>query len=628
MTSSSPGGRSFLRSAAQTWGALLLAGGFGLLAPSAHAQSVATLTCIPAVIGGGTGASASCTVKLTSAAAGGGSAVALGSSLAALAVTPPSITVPAGQTSATFVVATNARYRPYSGLAFNPVITATRTTTASAPLSVTAQQRPADFTSGVAPGARFQWQGNICGGIGPIGGSAEILYKCTPASRTQFGSCTYVQECNIGCRRTPPAGVTFKDVCSTSGPNPVVLSRSVAASGDRVAAQIVTEAPVGTLLTQGMPGAISNQSAIGAINGVSVNASVFPHDGGITVAQGASSANFEVATSLVPSATFIDVVGYWADAGSTVTTNGRSGHAWLALLAPVPPPALPMPTLGDFKITGSNPVVGGLGSIGQIDVSGISSGGGPTLALSSSHPSIASVPASIKMPASATLGEQVTITTQAPATNTPVTITVTDGRTSYSAVLTVLASVPPLLSAVSVTPATVVGGNAAIGTVTLSAAAPAGGTTIALSTPLPNVAVLAASVNVPAGATTATFSIATLPVGEIFSVNIFADLAGTGRQALLMVTPGTGPVPPPTQAALTVNATGRAGPSVASSPAGISVAVPGSQTASFAVGASILLSASNGRDAIWSGACSSAGTKAKTCSFVLLGNASVSAAIQ
>jgi hypothetical protein len=91
-----------------------------------------------------------------------------------------------------------------------------------------------------------------------------------------------------------------------------------------------------------------------------------------------------------------------------------------------------------------------------------------------------------------------------------------------------------------------VGGNPAIGTVTLSRPAPSGGAVVALSTPLPDVAILPAAVTVRAGATSATFAITTTVVAETFHVNIFADLQGTDRQALLVVTPGgtpPGPVP-------------------------------------------------------------------------------------
>ena len=691
------------------------------LAPDAHAQSVAALSCIPAVIGGGSGASATCTVTLGAAAPTGGAAVALTSSLTELAASVPRITVPAGQVSVSFNVATNARYRSYSALPFDVAISATRVATVSTTLHVTAQARPADFNSGVAPGARFQWQGQICGRIGPIGGNAEVLYQCSPATATAFGSCTFRQECNLGCRRVAPSGVTFNDFCATSGPNPVTLSRNYVVSGDRVPASLVTEAPVAAALTQGLPGAISNEGMVGAINGISANASTFPH-GGITIPSGASSAGFTVATSYVPSTTFIDVVGDWGDAGSVTTTNGRTGHAWLTIVPPEPAPALPMPTLGDFKITGGNPVTGGQSSIGQIDVSGISSAGGPTLVLTSSHPNIATVPATLTLPASTVLGQQVIITTQPLAVDTPVTISASDGRYTFSAVLMVLAAgQPPLLSGVSVSPSSVSGGGSATGTVTLSRAAPSGGAVVALSTPLPGVAVLPASVTVPAGATGASFPISTATVAETFSVNIFSDLAGTGRQALLTVTPSaagaallsalslspasliggnaatgtvtlsaaapsggaavslasnsnaislpavisvpagatsasftvsTSPVAASTSATisaafagvtrtaaltlspvaglatLSVSASGRAGERVTSSPAGINVAVGNSQSASFASNSSITLSASNGRSAIWSGACSSAGQKTKTCTFVVNGSATVSASVQ
>jgi hypothetical protein len=36
----------------------------------------------------------------------------------------------------------------------------------------------------------------------------------------------------------------------------------------------------------------------------------------------------------------------------------------------------------------------------------------------------------------------------------------------------------------------------------------------------------------------------------------------------------------------------------------------------------------NGRDAIWSGGCSSGGNKQRTCAFTLSGNASVTANVQ
>jgi hypothetical protein len=102
-------------------------------------------------------------------------------------------------------------------------------------------------------------------------------------------------------------------------------------------------------------------------------------------------------------------------------------------------------------------------------------------------------------------------------------------------------------------------------------------------------------------------------------VTITANAGGVTRTATLTVTA------PAQTAVLTVTATGRSGERVTSNAAGINVAVGSSGSASFATGTTITLSATNSRDVIWSGACSSGGNKTKTCTFTLNGNASVTA---
>jgi hypothetical protein len=79
---------------------------------------------------------------------------------------------------------------------------------------------------------------------------------------------------------------------------------------------------------------------------------------------------------------------------------------------------------------------------------------------------------------------------------------------------------------------------------------------------------------------------------------------------------------------LTLTASGRSGESISSSPAGLHVASGASGSASFAAGTNVTLSASNARDVIWSGICSSGGAKAKTCTFTIGANSSESANIQ
>jgi len=712
------------RTARKLLAAALVLAASATIVPGADAQTVSALACSPTTITGGSGGSSTCTVTLSLPAPPGGTVTTLTSSILELAASVPRITVPAGQTTATFTVGTNANYRSYSLLAFSPVISAAANgSTRSVTLNVTAQPRPPDFTSGSQAGSNTQWSGLMCGGIAPIGGRTEILYDCSPASGTGFGTCTFRQECSLGCKRLPPSGGVFRDACATTGPNAVSLSTNFIASGDRVPAAIVAEAPAGQARDQeqGVPGVLDPD----------FNAIYFPQQGGIGFPTGATSVPFDVATSYVPKIEFVDVKGFWFNASIPpfLITNGRGGHQWLVMLPPDPAPSVAIPTLGNFHITGTNPVTGGNQTFGQIDISGLSREGGPTITLTSSHPSI--VPnTSVATPASQQVfGYQAFFNTNPPAADTNVTITASDGRYSFSSVLRVLKPASaPVLSGVSVNPTSVVGGNPSTGTVTLSAPQ-SGNTVVSLSTPAPTtVATMPSSVTVPAGATSATFTVVTKPVSSQFNMNIFADLAGSpGKQALLIITAGSSPPPPsgPTLSALsvspssvvggnpstgtvtltaaapsggavvslsdnstatsvpasvtvaagstsasftitttsvtastsstisgtfggvtrsapmmvnpaasgqtatlTVSASGRSGERVTSSPAGINVAVGSSGSASFAVGTSITLSVTNGRDAIWSGACSSAGSKRRTCTFTLNGAASVSANVQ
>jgi hypothetical protein len=87
--------------------------------------------------------------------------------------------------------------------------------------------------------------------------------------------------------------------------------------------------------------------------------------------------------------------------------------------------------------------------------------------------------------------------------------------------------------------------------------------------------------------------------------------------------------PPPAQTAtLTVTASGRKSVRVTSAPAGINVSTGSTGSASFTTGTSITLTPSDGRDAIFSGACSSGVSKRKSCTFTFTGAASVSVNVQ
>jgi hypothetical protein len=525
-------------------------------------EGVASLTLDPATVGGGSGASSTGTVTLNAPAPSGGVVVTLASSNVELAATMPSVTVPAGATQATFTVTTNSFYRRFSGLGFSVTISATHAATVSATLNVTAQARPAAFNSGVAAGDRTQWAGLMCSNIPPIGFEGGILFECTlpPAVQGQWGSCTFRQECSIGCRRVPPPdGVNFNDFCATTGPNPIAVSSNYVVSGDRVPASLILEAPAPA------GGTFSGFVSAGTVNG---NASAFPNAAqstdpffpfpNLAFPTGASSAIFDVGTSYVPSTNFVLVNGEWHPPGSSgnpfVIDEGRSGHGWIVAVPPNPPPAAPTPTLGEFKIVGANPVTGGQSSLGQFHLSGLTPGVGPTITLTSSHPAIVA-PMTVVAPTTVNLfGFDASIDTAAPAADTDVTITASDGRYSFSRTLRVLVPPPaPLLAGVSVNPTSVVGGNSATGTVTLSR--PQSGPTVVQVSIIDTAPATLPSndppcppssrchnVTVPAGATSATFTIATSPVTFQFNLNIQADLAGSpGQSTLLLITPGGPP---------------------------------------------------------------------------------------
>ena len=183
------------------------------------------------------------------------------------------------------------------------------------------------------------------------------------------------------------------------------------------------------------------------------------------------------------------------------------------------------------------------------------------------------------------------------------------------------APAPASLSSVSFSPSTVTGGTSSAGTITLTAGAPSGGAVVTLASSQPLVTV-PSSVTVPAGAASAKFTASTSAVTAPTSVTVSAIHNGVTRSAVLTVSP------PGQAATLTITAKGRSGERVLSNPAGISVLVGTTGSATFTTGTSITLSVTDGRDAIWSGACSSDGEKRRTCTFTLNGNASITANVQ
>jgi len=331
----------------------------------------------------------------------------------------------------------------------------------------------------------------------------------------------------------------------------------------------------------------------------------------VTVPAGFFSGSAWVQTNPVSAATTATLTGTYKGASAQATVSLRPRRAPTSL------------TLNPASTTN--------GSIGTIRVAS-SAGYDEFFPIATSNASVASVSGGGIYLRAGMTSVNFQITTGAVTASTPVTISTSNGGATQSATLTVNPSgaASPTLSSFTVSPTSVTGGSSATGTVRLSSAAPAGGTAVSLGSNLPGVATVPSSVTVAAGATSATFTITTFPA-DTTTVQLSAGISSSFLFAALTVSGGSSPPPPPPSGGpytLSVTASGRSGERVTSSPSGISVSVGSTGSASFAGGTRVTLSVASGRDAVWSGACSSGGSRQRSCSFTIGGNASVTANVQ
>jgi len=192
----------------------------------------------------------------------------------------------------------------------------------------------------------------------------------------------------------------------------------------------------------------------------------------------------------------------------------------------------PSPPSNTLTITGVavNPTSIAPGGTAQGSVT-LSASTGSTVSLSSSNAGVATVPASVNVAAGAT-SASFTVTGVAAGT---ATIAASISGSQASTTITVTAT-PAQVLGLTLSAPSVVGGNPVTGTIILSSPAPAGGTVVSLSSSDP--VTVPANVTVPAGQTTASFTINTRAVGGTFSnVLITASAGALSANATLTVTP-------------------------------------------------------------------------------------------
>lgn len=506
------------------------------------------------------------TVTLPVAAAGSGVVVALSSDAPAAAV-PASVTVPAGQTSATFPITTSA-----VSTAVNVTIGATYGTSTSTILTVS----PLAISSIVFDPAV------VLGGTATTGTVA--LNGTAPTDVTVTLSSADPSLVTVPATVTVLAGASTRSFTVTTSTVTGPLSVTVtAASGGATASAPLT-----------LTNHLSNENLL--VNGETLTGSGWDNWGGVTVTanagiapNGSATATRFVATSgahayrqqVNVAATQQYTFSFWArnNGGTTADysvfdvthfvpiveateyiSSTVSGWTRIAVtfttpvdttqiaVYPTRDSGMPM----DVLLWGAKLEAGGSatgydtfdtaavtvaptsirsGDVAQglVEIGWAAPAGGVVVPLASSDPAV-TVPASVTVVQGAT-SAAFAVSAGTVAAATPVTITAAFPVVSRTASVTV--NPLPRVASVSLSPTTVSGGGSSTGTVTLTEAALAGGLVVQLSSGNA-AATVPASVTVPQGASTATFTVTTSAVATDTSAVITAT-GGASATATLTI---------------------------------------------------------------------------------------------
>jgi hypothetical protein len=223
----------------------------------------------------------------------------------------------------------------------------------------------------------------------------------------------------------------------------------------------------------------------------------------------------------------LDETTFWGVAMDIGSDNNwkTSVFSWTAT---PPPPQIASISLNNATVFNGDSVTG------TVTLTQLATGTGIEVALSSSNPAAAAVPASVVV-ANGNLTAQFNVATFTVSAPAAVVITGSYNSINRTANLTVN---PPLLASVTVDSATVTGGFTLGGHVNLDRPAQGGGATVALSSSNPTIAPVPSSVNLANGLSTVAFSINTTNPASLTQVTITASYLGTNKTANFSVTHG------------------------------------------------------------------------------------------
>jgi hypothetical protein len=399
------------------------------------------------------------------------------------------------------------------------------------------------------------------GTIGDAGGMGEIYYSVQPDFQAGSG-------CELGCGAAPTAFGNYTQVAShemveTMTDPEVALATTFAAPlawFDRTFGEIgdICNDQHGTVVGgDGVTYDVQTEFSDGAGDCVvtrspTVSASATSFEGGtpvtgtlsllaVAAAGGVRVALASSVPALVTVPASVTIPAGSATAAFPVTSVQATVQTSVTLTATFPGGTasvnlvvLASPTVSSLALAPAA-VVGGATSTATVMLTGPAPAGGAQVALTSSLPGVAMVPANVLVPAGAS-GATFTVTTTAQTAMMTATISASFHRTTKTATLVVAGVV--VLSSLVVAPAALDAGHSATATLTLTDLAPAGGAVVVLASSNATVAPVPGSVTIAAGSKTGTFAINTNPVTAPTTVTISGTFpAGDTQSATLTVNP-------------------------------------------------------------------------------------------
>jgi WD40 repeat protein len=466
---------------------------------------IASLSLNPTAVIGGMASTG--TVTLSAPASTEGQSVVLTSANANASV-PGNVVVPAGATSATFTVKTVGVAVPQTGDITATIGTSSKTATlAMTPTPV------ASLT--LSPTTVIA--GNTS--IGTI-----TLTQPAPPNGAYVELSTNSPGTSVPGIVMVPPGLTSTTFQVGTYPVPSTTVATITAGIQASPASAILTVSPGSLVSFVLS---PTTVAGGNISTGTLTLNGFAPTGGLVVSLSSNSPTASVPATVtfegIQTQKTFSVTTTAVSAQKTVSITAASGE-----ITKVGSLTITTPSLASVQFNPGS-VTGGATSLCTVALNGQAPKGGAKVLLSSNLSTV-TVSASVLIPAGST-SVRFTAKTVAVASQKVATVKARYAGLTVTGTITVT---PPVLTSMSLTPASVKGGKSSIGKVTVGSPAPSGGLVISLASSMSS-ATAPKTVTIPAGKTSATFTVKTKSVKSSTTATITSTFAGASLSSVLTI---------------------------------------------------------------------------------------------